>query len=249
MKQRNYIKRTRMLTLALCAAGCAAFGQGPGGGPDNGPGGGPGQDGNGPPPPPPLPPVIHALDTNHDGIIEADEIANAAKSLRTLETSGSDELTIPELLGPPPPPPGQGPGGPQASGTDAQGGPPPPPPPPPDGAQTSGTGSQDQPPPGPPPGPGGHRHHRLPPVIEVLDANHDGIIDASEIDNAPQSLKKLDRKGTGQLTIPELLGPPRRPPGGRGGPGPGNGQDGPPPGPPPDQSGTDGAMGGPPPGQ
>jgi hypothetical protein len=71
----------------------------------------------------------------------------------------------------------------------------------------------------------------MPPVIWALDTNHDGIIESSEIDNAPQSLKKLDRRGTGQLTIPELLGPP--PPRPRGG---GQGEDGPPP-PPPDDNG------------
>jgi hypothetical protein len=84
----------------------------------------------------------------------------------------------------------------------------------------------------------------------VLDANHDGIIDAQEIANAPQALKKLDKQGTGQLTIPELLGPPPRGP--RGGQVPGNdGPPGPPPddnGPPPSQSGTNGQTdGGPPP--
>jgi hypothetical protein len=86
-------------------------------------------------------------------------------------------------------------------------------------------------------------------VVEVLDANHDGIIDSDEINNAPQELKKLDKKGTGQLTIPELLGPPPR-----GMMGPGGDQNGPPgeddqnqpPPPPPDQSGTDGRQGPPP---
>jgi hypothetical protein len=85
--------------------------------------------------------VIEALDTNHDGIIEADEIANAAQSLKTLEKNGSNELTIEDLLGPPPrgmrpppPPPGQGGPDDQApppqSGTDGQTGAPQTPPPP-----------------------------------------------------------------------------------------------------------------------
>src|SRR5580704_12081864 len=90
------MRTSLLLCAALCGAG-VAFGQGGPGGPGGGPGG--------PPPPPPLPPVIQALDTNNDGIIEASEIANAPQSLRTLEKSGSDQLTIPELLGPPPPPP------------------------------------------------------------------------------------------------------------------------------------------------
>jgi hypothetical protein len=115
--------------------------------------------------------VIQALDTNHDGIIEADEITNAAQSLKTLIKSGYNQLTIRDLMGPPPRRPGwggqgggqngpggpgsdqNGPGGPDASGGQGgpggpdAGGPPPdgqaPPPPPMD----NGTDSQPPPPP------------------------------------------------------------------------------------------------------
>jgi hypothetical protein len=233
-RQSNNRKPTAFFYLALAGAGCAAWAQDPGNGP--GPGdGGPPRHG-----PPPLPPIIRALDTNRDGIIEADEIANAPQSLKTLEKSGSNQLTIQDLLGPPPPPPdhpGWGPGpanAPEGSGTqsadaDAQNGPPPP----------------DGPPPGPPPGPGGH--HRLPPVIEALDTNHDGIIEADEIANAAQSLKTLDKNGAGQLTIPELLGPPPHRPrnGDDGPPGPPPCDNGPGDNPPPAESGTN--AGGPPP--
>jgi hypothetical protein len=250
-KQNTSNKRSWIIPLALCTAGCVAYGQG---------GGSDGPGGDGPPPRPPLPPVIQALDTNHDGIIEADEIANAPQSLRTLEKSGSDVLTIPELLGPPPwrrhrggqQPPGNPPqsSGTQSADADSQTGPPPPDAPPPQdqggqgGPQGNAQGpqgnDQDGPPPGPPPG----GHHRPPPVIEVLDANHDGIIDATEINNAAQSLKKLDRNGTGQLTIEELLGPP---PFGRGPHGPPPGQDGPDDQGPSSQTGTNAQPSGPPP--
>jgi hypothetical protein len=57
---------------------------------------------------------------------------------------------------------------------------------------------------------GGHRPP--PPIIAVLDANHDGVIDADEIANAPAALKKLDKNGDGKLTQDELR-PPRRPEG------------------------------------
>lgn len=77
------------------------------------------------------------------------------------------------------------------------------------------------------PGMGGRRPP--PPIIAVLDANHDGVIDADEIANASKALKKLDRNGDGKLTRDELHPP--RPEGlGLGDPGmDGPGPDGPPP--------------------
>jgi hypothetical protein len=73
--------------------------------------------------------------------------------------------------------------------------------------------------PGGPGGPGGHRPP--PPIFGVLDANHDGVIDATEIDNAPAALRKLDKNGDGKLTMDELMPPPPngRGPGGPHGPG------------------------------
>lgn len=73
-----------------------------------------------------------------------------------------------------------------------------------------GQGGQD--------GPGGPGQRPMPPLIAALDANHDGVIDADEIANAPAALKKLDKNGDGKLTMDELRPP--RPEGGpdRGGP-------------------------------
>jgi len=78
--------------------------------------------------------------------------------------------------------------------------------------------AQDGPPPGsdngPQGGPGGHGGpgggHRPPPspLFMALDANHDGVIDAREISNAPAALKTLDKNGDGKLTQDELR-PPR----------------------------------------
>lgn len=96
-------------------------------------------------------------------------------------------------------------------------------------AQDSGNGTPNDP--GPPAnegsgGPRGPRHHRPPPppLIGALDANHDGVIDESEIANASAALKTLDKNGDGKLTMDELRPP--RPPRGPGFL--------PPPGPPPD---------------
>jgi hypothetical protein len=83
---------------------------------------------------------------------------------------------------------------------------------------------QGPPPNGGPGRPGGPGHHRPPPpIIAALDANHDGVIDETEIANASAALKTLDKNGDGKLTMDELMGP--RPPRGEG---PGR-----PPGPPP----------------
>ena len=59
------------------------------------------------------------------------------------------------------------------------------------------------------PGPGGPNggHRPPPPLVATLDANHDGVIDATEIDQASASLRKLDKNGDGKLTMDELRPP------------------------------------------
>jgi len=82
---------------------------------------------------------------------------------------------------------------------------------PPTGGRPGGTGGQ-------PGGPGGQRI--VSPLIEALDSNKDGVIDAVEIAQAADSLKKLDKNADGKLTEDEFR--PMRP-GGQGGPGRGQG--------------------------
>jgi Ca2+-binding EF-hand superfamily protein len=48
-------------------------------------------------------------------------------------------------------------------------------------------------------------------ILSALDTNHDNIISADEIDNAPASLRKLDKNGDGQITEDELRPPSREP--------------------------------------
>src|SRR5438874_2668130 len=73
--------------------------------PPNPPPNPPGDHGAPPPPPPggrrPPPPIIGALDANHDGVLDADEIANASKALLSLDKNGDGKLTIDELMGMP----------------------------------------------------------------------------------------------------------------------------------------------------
>ena len=76
------------------------------------PQGGPGRDGQRPPPPA----IIAALDANGDGVIDADEIANASAAIAKLDKNGDGELTPDEFIGLRPGPGGPGgfggPGGP-----------------------------------------------------------------------------------------------------------------------------------------
>ena len=74
-------------------------------------------------------------------------------------------------------------------------------------------------------GPGGQRPR--PAIINALDANKDGKLDAKEIANASVALKALDKNGDGEITAEEMFGP--RPDGQRRGPGGAPGQRPPPP--------------------
>ena len=181
--------KTMLTLLALGASACLINAQDAGGPPpDRGPGG---VDPRHRPPPLPL---VLALDANHDGVIDSNEIANASAALLTLDKNGDGQLTKDEYL---PPLPANVP--------------------------------KDAP------------RSPLPAIVKALDANGDGVIDATEIANSPVALKALDKNGDGQLTPNEFIGPrPHMGPPREGGPnadngGPPPGDDSRPSGPPPDQ--------------
>jgi len=92
---------------ALCLlAAWAASAQPDGGPPPDQSDGPPPQFGTNQPPPGrgrhhhPMPLIIRALDTNGDGIIDANEIANAPAALKTLDKRGDGKLSVDEYIGP-----------------------------------------------------------------------------------------------------------------------------------------------------
>ncbi len=60
---------------------------------------------------PPIPPIVTALDANKDGVIDAQEIANAAAALKKLDKNNDGKLSPEEYLPPRPQGGGRGPGG------------------------------------------------------------------------------------------------------------------------------------------
>ena len=132
------MKTKSLLTLAamLGALSLTAFAQDAGGPPPEGglggPGGGQGKGGQGMRRMMPMPAIVKALDANNDGVIDADEIANASAALKKLDKNGDGKLTRDEYMGKPPggrPPGGQGgQGGPEGQGGPGNDGPQGPPP-------------------------------------------------------------------------------------------------------------------------
>jgi hypothetical protein len=107
MLRPRYIFGTIGVICALSAADVIAQppGRGPQGDNQQGPQGPPRDDDGGPPQGPPRRgrqgrppnPLMEALDTNHDGILSAEEIANASASLKKLDKNGDGKLTPDEL--------------------------------------------------------------------------------------------------------------------------------------------------------
>ncbi|HEY5234236.1 MAG TPA: hypothetical protein VIK35_11945 [Verrucomicrobiae bacterium] len=98
------MKNKIAIALAVVALGASAFVASaqdnnmppPGGGPAD-QGGRGGMMGHRPPP------LMQALDVNHDGVIDSNEMANASAELKTLDKNGDGQLTQDELRPPRPP--------------------------------------------------------------------------------------------------------------------------------------------------
>lgn len=136
-------------------------------------------------------PIFEALDANHDGVIDADELAHAATALRKLDTNGDGQLTPDEYR--PPRPDG------------SLGGPPQPP-----AAREDGSGfaPRDRPAPlsGGPDASAGAPPQRPRPLLDTtLDSNGDEVISADEIAQAPTRLKVLDANRDGKLSREECM--------------------------------------------
>ena len=131
---------------------------------------------------PPPSALFAALDANHDGVISADEIANAPASLKTLLKNGATELKREDLR-----PARRVATSNEGTTTD----------------QSDGTGTKADAQAG-----GNANHfHRGPhqnALFEALDTNHDGVISAEEIDQAPASLKTLLKNGATELKREDL---------------------------------------------
>ena len=105
------VSRLAWMTVVVVGLGVGTiFAQDEGGPPPQGDGGGGPQGGHHHRPPPS--PLVEALDVNHDGVIDSNEIANASAALLTLDKNHDGKLTPDEYR---PPRPNGPPGGPQGS--------------------------------------------------------------------------------------------------------------------------------------
>ena len=120
--------------------------------------------------------TLMAFDKNHDGKISRDELPERMQGMLDRGDTNKDGFLTPDEI---------------RKMATAQSGP---------SGSAEGEGRGE----GRSEGRGGGRGMRMDPVFTALDTDHDGVISASEIAHAAESLKTLDRNGDGQLTEDEV---------------------------------------------
>src|SRR4051812_34516249 len=100
------MKKQMILTALLAMSAITSFTQDGDTGATPPPAGGPGHPGRRP-----MPAIVAALDENKDGVIDANELANATALLTKLDKNGDGKLTPDEFMGAGPRGEGHGPGG------------------------------------------------------------------------------------------------------------------------------------------
>ncbi len=147
----------------------------------------------------PMMPIIAALDADGDQIIGADEIKNASTALKTLDKNSDDKITEDEMR-PQRPDRGdksQAPAEPPKEGEQ-----------PPEKVDEQQKAEKEQDQMELPVTMQSRQRERRPfvlPIMTALDKNQDKVIDSEEIEEAPDSLKTLDKDSDGQLSRDELF--------------------------------------------
>jgi Ca2+-binding EF-hand superfamily protein len=126
--------------------------------------------------------ILEALDTNHDGVISAEEMEQAPAALRTLDKNHDGKLDPAECGMHLPP-----------VKMDKNGKPVTPSSNPVEVKRRKEALLRAR-----------FLYMHIYPVTHALDLNHDGVISADEIRNAPAALATLDLNGDGRLTLNEL---------------------------------------------
>ena len=172
-----------ILGILLVAGATVVIAQPPGGPPSGG--GPPGRGGGGRGGPgggPPMNLLMEAIDTDHDGVISAEELKNASASLATLDKNKDGKLTEDEIHAGPPGGGGGRPGG---------------------GNRPQGRG------PGGPPGGGGPDPERMVEHAMEFDANQDGKLDKEELKKFAASFVERPRPEGGGPGAGDPGGAPR----------------------------------------
>lgn len=132
--------------------------------------------------------LYKTLDADEDGTLSSGEIDGSTAALRTLDGNSDGRLTRNEMMTPPPVPPSGETG--EEAGTQATN----------EAAEDTEARPQEEEQESPPkphrPGPS--------PLMVALDLDHDGILSSDELEEAPESLRRLDDNGDGEVNLDDF---------------------------------------------